>query len=99
MAIARPNYDISEKVRLAVEWVKPERILIVCGYAVSTKLSLVGYEPARIADETQCDHLTQLDHCVLQCLETSRVNEIDAANEVEGGCYHLCGQKVRFEAQ
>ena len=85
IAVARPDYDISEEVRLAVEWLKPEQVLNVCGYEVSSKLSLVGYEPKNIAKKIQCDSLDDFDHCLLQCLEGG------GAPKVAVGCYHVCG--------
>jgi hypothetical protein len=58
----------------------------LCGYSVDSRFAMAGYDLADWQDE-RCKEMSDLDHCVLGCLERAGTVEIAAT------CYEECVRK------
>ncbi len=58
----------------------------LCGYRVDSRYAMAGYELEDWQGD-RCRRMSELDHCVLGCLERAGTVEIAA------GCYEECVRK------
>lgn len=56
---------------------------VLCGHAIESRMALAGYDLDQWTGE-RCRHLSELDRCLLSCLERA------VTVEIAEGCYERC---------
>ena len=82
---ARIAVLVSGPERVANEYTAGQRFDL-CGYRVDSRYAVAGYDLEQWKGE-RCRNLSDLDHCLLACLEQAGTVEIASA------CYEQCVQK------